>query len=98
MNIVRRAIEEPIRQIVSNTGLDAPVVVNQIKGQRGDAGFNAASGEYEKLFKAGVIDSAKGCPGRPPECGKRVRLDVDHRGGGGREARKAPSRDGWSWS
>ena len=59
MNIVRRAIEEPIRQIVSNTGLDAPVVVNQIKGQRGDAGFNAASGEYEKLFKAGVIDSAK---------------------------------------
>ena len=59
VNIVRRAIEEPIRQIVSNTGLDAPVVVNQIKGQRGDAGFNAASGEYEKLFKAGVIDSAK---------------------------------------
>ena len=59
VNIVRRAIEEPIRQIVSNTGLDAPVVVNQIKGQRGDAGFNAASGEYEKLFKAGVIDSTK---------------------------------------
>ena len=59
VNIVRRAIEEPIRQIVSNTGLDAPVVVNQIKGQRGDAGFNAASGEYKKLFKAGVIDSAK---------------------------------------
>ena len=59
VNIVRRAIEEPIRQIVSNTGLDAPVVVNQIKRQRGDAGFNAASGEYEKLFKAGVIDSAK---------------------------------------
>ena len=59
VKIVRRAIEEPIRQIVSNTGLDAPVVVNQIKGQSGDAGFNAASGEYEKLFKAGVIDSTK---------------------------------------
>ncbi len=59
VKIVRRAIEEPIRQIVSNTGLDAPVVVNQIKGQSGDAGFNAASREYEKLFKAGVIDSTK---------------------------------------
>lgn len=59
VNIVRRAIEEPIRQIVSNAGLDAPVVVSRIKGQRGDAGFNAASGEYENLFKAGVIDSTK---------------------------------------
>lgn len=59
VNIVRRAIEEPIRQIVSNAGLDAPVVVNRIKRQRGDAGFNAASGEYENLFKAGVIDSTK---------------------------------------
>ncbi len=59
VSIVRRAIEEPIRQIVSNAGLDAPVVVSRIKGQRGDAGFNAASGEYENLFKAGVIDSAK---------------------------------------
>ena len=59
VSIVRRAIEEPIRQIVSNAGLDAPVVVNRIKKQSGDAGFNAASGEYENLFKAGVIDSTK---------------------------------------
>ncbi len=59
VRIVRRAIEEPIRQIVSNAGLDAPVVVNQIKSKSGDAGFNAASGEYENLFKAGVIDSTK---------------------------------------
>ena len=59
VNIVRRAIEEPVRQIVHNAGLDAPVVVNQIKKKRGDAGFNAASGEYENLFKAGVIDSTK---------------------------------------
>lgn len=59
VRIVRRAIEEPIRQIVHNAGLDAPVVVNQIKRQSGDAGFNAASGEYENLFKAGVIDSTK---------------------------------------
>ena len=59
VKIVRRAIEEPIRQIVSNAGLDAPVVLNQIKRKTGDAGFNAASGEYENLFKAGVIDSTK---------------------------------------
>lgn len=59
VRIVRRAIEEPIRQIVHNAGLDAPVVVNQIKSKSGDAGFNAASGEYENLFKAGVIDSTK---------------------------------------
>ena len=59
VKIVRRAIEEPIRQIVSNAGLDAPVVLNQIKRKTGDAGFNAASGKYENLFKAGVIDSTK---------------------------------------
>ena len=59
VKIVRRAIEEPIRQIVSNAGLDAPVVLAQIKNKTGDAGFNAASGEYENLFKAGVIDSTK---------------------------------------
>ena len=59
VNIVRRAIEEPIRQIVSNAGLDAPVVLDRIKKKSGDAGFNAASGAYENLFKAGVIDSTK---------------------------------------
>lgn len=59
VSIVRRAIEEPVRQIVSNAGLDAPVVLNRIKKKTGDAGFNAASGAYENLFKAGVIDSTK---------------------------------------
>ena len=59
VNIVRRAIEEPIRQIVSNAGLDAPVVLDKIKNKTGDAGFNASSGKYENLFKAGVIDSTK---------------------------------------
>ncbi len=59
VKIVRRAIEEPIRQIVSNAGLDAPVVVNQVKQKTDATGFNAASGEYENLFQAGVIDSTK---------------------------------------
>lgn len=59
VNIIRRAVEEPIRQIARNAGLDAPVVLDKVKNSRGDIGFNAVSGEYESLFKAGVIDSTK---------------------------------------
>ncbi len=59
VNIIRRAVEEPIRQIAKNSGLDAPVVLDKVKKSRGDIGFNAVSGEYESLFKAGVIDSTK---------------------------------------
>jgi len=59
VNIIRRAVEEPIRQIAANAGLDAPVVLDKVKNSRGDIGFNAVSGEYESLFKAGVIDSTK---------------------------------------
>ena len=58
-DIVRRAIEEPLRQIARNAGLDAPVVLDKVKNKTGDTGFNAASGEYENLFKSGVIDSTK---------------------------------------
>ena len=57
--IVRRAIEEPLRQIVANAGLEASVVVNTIKEGKDDYGFNAATEQFENLFKAGVIDSAK---------------------------------------
>jgi chaperonin GroEL len=59
VNIIRRAVEEPIRQIAKNAGLDAPVVLDKVKNSSGDIGFNAVSGEYENLFKAGVIDSTK---------------------------------------
>jgi chaperonin GroEL len=57
--IVRRAIEEPLRQIVANAGLEASIVVNTIKEGKDDYGFNAATEKFENLFKAGVIDSAK---------------------------------------
>jgi chaperonin GroEL len=57
--IVRRAIEEPLRQIVLNAGLEASVVVNKIKEGKDDYGFNAVTEEFENLFKAGVIDSTK---------------------------------------
>lgn len=57
--VVRRAIEEPLRQIVANAGLEASVVVNTIKEGKDDYGFNAATEKFENLFEAGVIDSTK---------------------------------------
>ena len=57
--IVKRALEEPLRQIVENAGLEGSVVVNKVKEGKGDFGFNARTEEYENLFKAGVIDPTK---------------------------------------
>src|SRR5439155_14039192 len=59
VEIIRRALEEPLRQIVANGGLEGSVVVNKVKEGTGAYGFNAANGEYEDLLKAGVIDPAK---------------------------------------
>ncbi|MGH7964434.1 MAG: chaperonin GroEL [Candidatus Binatia bacterium] len=57
--ILKRAIEEPLRQIVTNAGFEASVVVNKVKEGKEDFGFNAATGKFENLFRAGVIDSTK---------------------------------------
>ncbi len=57
--IVKRAIEEPLRQIVENAGLEGSVVVNKVKEGKGDFGFNARTEVYENLLKAGVIDPTK---------------------------------------
>jgi chaperonin GroEL len=57
--IVARAVEEPIKQIAINAGLEGGVVVEKVKGLKDDTGLNAATGEYEDLVKAGVIDAAK---------------------------------------
>jgi chaperonin GroEL len=59
VNIIRRAIEEPLRQIAENGGLEGSVVVNRVKEGKGAFGFNAATGEFEDLVKAGVIDPTK---------------------------------------
>jgi chaperonin GroEL len=59
VEIVRRALEEPLRQIVANGGLEGSVIVNKVKEGKDAYGFNAASGEYEDLLKAGVIDPTK---------------------------------------
>lgn len=56
VNIIRRAIEEPLRQIAANAGFEGSVVVEKVRGGKDGFGFNAATGEYEDLLKAGVID------------------------------------------
>ena len=57
--IVRRAIEEPMRQIATNAGVEGAIVVAKVREMKGDEGFNAATEAYEDLVKAGVIDPAK---------------------------------------
>ena len=57
--IIRRAIEEPLRQIVQNAGLEGSVVVNKVKEGKDGFGYNAKTDTYEDLIKAGVIDPAK---------------------------------------
>jgi chaperonin GroEL len=57
--IVKRALEEPLRQIVANAGLEGSIVVQKVKEGKGDFGFNAKDEEYEPLYKAGVIDPTK---------------------------------------
>ncbi len=57
--IVVRAIEEPLRQLAANAGDEGATVVQNVKGKKGAVGFNAETGEYEDLLKAGVIDPTK---------------------------------------
>ena len=59
IEIIRRAIEEPLRQIVANAGLEGAVVVQKVKEGKGDFGYNARTDRYENLFETGVIDPAK---------------------------------------
>jgi chaperonin GroEL len=59
LQIVRRAIEEPMRHIASNAGAEGSIVVAKVKEMKQDEGFNAATEVYEDLVKAGVIDPAK---------------------------------------
>ena len=58
-NIVLRAIEEPLRQIVANAGLEGSVICDKVKNTEGNIGYNAKTDTYEDLVKAGVIDPAK---------------------------------------
>jgi chaperonin GroEL len=57
--IIRRAVEEPMRQIAANAGIEGAIVVAKVHAMTGDHGFNAATEVYEDLVAAGVIDPAK---------------------------------------
>ena len=57
--IIKRALEEPLRQIVANSGVEGSIVVQKVKEGKGDFGFNARTEQYENLYKAGVIDPTK---------------------------------------
>lgn len=59
VNIIRQAIESPLRTIVENAGLEGSVIVQKVKEGKGDFGFNAKDNKYENLIKAGVIDPTK---------------------------------------
>ena len=59
IRIVRRALEEPLRRIAENAGLDGAVVVGKVEELKGNKGFNAATGEYEDLAAAGIVDPTK---------------------------------------
>ena len=59
VNILRRAVEEPLRQIAFNAGYDGAVTVAGVRGQQRGFGFNALTGVYEDMFKAGIIDPVK---------------------------------------
>ena len=59
VDIVRRAMEEPMRQIVANAGDEASVVVNQVQASKGNHGYNAATGEYGDMIEMGILDPTK---------------------------------------
>jgi chaperonin GroEL len=59
LNIVKRALEDPLRQIANNAGLEGSVVVEKVKVEKGAFGLNAETSEYEDLVKAGIIDPTK---------------------------------------
>jgi chaperonin GroEL len=59
INILRKAVEEPLRQIVGNAGADASVVLNAVVSGKGNYGYNAANGEYGDMVKFGIIDPTK---------------------------------------
>ena len=59
INIVKRALEEPVRQIAENAGVEGSVIVNQLKNEKVGIGYNAATGEWADMIKAGIVDPTK---------------------------------------
>ena len=59
MDILRNAVEAPLRSLAANAGLEGAVIVNDVQSKKGNNGFDVATEEYTDLIKAGVVDPAK---------------------------------------
>ena len=59
VDIIKRALEEPLRQIVANAGIEGSIVIQKVKEGKGDFGFNARTNEYTNMYEAGIIDPTK---------------------------------------
>jgi len=59
VDIVKRAVESPTRELANNAGVEGSVVVEEVKKRKGNEGYNVATGEYEDLVKAGIVDPKK---------------------------------------
>jgi len=73
-DIIRRAVEAPLRALASNAGVEGSLVVQEVKRRKGNEGYNVTTGQYEDLVKAGVVDPRKSLarrcrmPDRLPVC------------------------------
>ena len=80
VNIVRRALEEPLRQIAQNAGVEGAVVLSKVRAEKGENyGYNAETDTYGDLVKEGVIDPAKVTRIALAECCLHRGIDADHR-------------------
>ena len=59
ISVVKRAVESPLRSLAANAGVEGSVIVEAVKKSKGNNGYNVATGEYEDLVKAGVVDPKK---------------------------------------
>ena len=96
LSIVRRALEEPLRQIAENAGMEGSVVVERIKHEKKGIGFNAATDEYVDMVKAGIVDPVKVTRSRSGKCGQHRIVDSDDREPDRREARAQGLRPGYA--
>jgi chaperonin GroEL len=79
VDIVKRAIEEPLRALAANGGVEGSIVVQEVKKRKGNDGYNVATGEYEDLVKAGVVDPKKVTRSALQNAASIAGLLVDHR-------------------
>ena len=96
--IVLRALEEPVRHIAANSGHDGAVVADEVKSREGSIGFNANTGEYVDMFKAGIVDPTKVTRSALQNAASIAAPDADDRGDDhqhqGRRGGRAPASRG----